>query len=148
MELNTDAGLEVYLASDVIIDQNALISNHSYGLMLNTEVVGSRISSNEITGNWREGIWADLCLGNLLYGNSLRFNNGEGSQAVDGGSLTWDNGYPAGGNYWTTFDNISEGCADRFAGPSQTDPGPDGICDAPYMRDGVVDRYPLVEPPP
>jgi len=61
----------------------------------------------------------------------------------------WDYGYPPGGNYWSDFDDPSEGAYDNYSGINQDELGSDGIVDAPY--DNIYgcthkDRYPLMEP--
>ncbi|MGP3667026.1 MAG: NosD domain-containing protein [Candidatus Bathyarchaeota archaeon] len=54
----------------------------------------------------------------------------------------WDNGYPAGGNYWSDYVGV-----DEKSGTNQDQPGKDGIGDKPYLASGrAVDRYPLMEP--
>lgn len=47
----------------------------------------------------------------------------------------WDNGYPSGGNYWSSYDGV-----DMFKGPYQNETGSDGIGDTSY----ILDRYPLM----
>jgi hypothetical protein len=55
---------------------------------------------------------------------------------------TWDDGYPSGGNYWSTFAS-----SDLQNGPDQNQPGADYICDYPYWVDeDNRDRYPLITP--
>jgi hypothetical protein len=63
------------------------------------------------------------------------------TQAYDPGSGgIWDNGYPAGGNYWSDYAG-----ADSFSGSGQNVPGSDGIGDTPYTFSGGQDDYPLME---
>jgi hypothetical protein len=72
----------------------------------------------------------------------------------------WDNDYPDGGNYWSDFDEPSEGAYDDYNGVSQNKMGSDGIVDRgtiggpgknPYVIDSdSFDNYPLtdaIEPP-
>ncbi len=64
-------------------------------------------------------------------------------QAVDGLANRWDDGYPSGGNYWSTYAG-----PDRCRGRNQdVCDAPDGLGDVPFAIDGdSVDRYPLVSP--
>jgi nitrous oxidase accessory protein NosD len=56
----------------------------------------------------------------------------------------WDDGYPSGGNYWGDGTAVDVRC-----GPSQEEPGSDGIADsARIIPFAGVDRYPLIAPPP
>jgi len=73
---------------------------------------------------------------NTIYHNNLIDNV---RQAYDAGNNTWDNGYPSGGNYWSDFDEPSEGAYDNNS---------DGIVDTPYSIPGGSnqDRYPLMTP--
>jgi hypothetical protein len=58
----------------------------------------------------------------------------------------WDDGYPAGGNYWDTNPSVKP--TDNFNGPNQDIPGADGICDKPvYLYPGNIDHYPLFRAP-
>ena len=72
---------------------------------------------------------------NLFYGNNFV---GEQKPDVAGTVNRWDNGYPNGGNYWSS--HISP---DNFTGISQNITGGDGLADRPYMIDsGNMDRFP------
>ena len=78
-------------------------------------------------------------LGNTIYHNSFWDNY---LPAFDSGTNAWHSGYPAGGNYWKYYDSGSEGCVDLYWGENQDQPGADGMCDAPYVGNGLVDNYP------
>lgn len=55
---------------------------------------------------------------------------------------TWDDGYPSGGNYWTSYVGV-----DLNSGPYQNVTGSDGIGDANYNIDANnQDNYPLIAP--
>ena len=57
-------------------------------------------------------------------------------------NVTFDNGYPSGGNYWSDYNGT-----DSFSGPGQNVTGSDGIGDTPYVINGSnVDHYPLMSP--
>ncbi len=56
----------------------------------------------------------------------------------------WFAPYPRGGNFWGGI-----GLEDRYSGPGQDDPGPDGIGDTPVrIPEAGLDRYPLMALPP
>jgi len=56
------------------------------------------------------------------------------------GGVSWDWGYPKGGNYWSQYAGI-----DLKSGPNQNMPGPDGIGDTPYQVNATqLDDYPLM----
>lgn len=68
------------------------------------------------------------------------------NQAFDdmGSQNYWDDGYPSGGNYWSDYTG-----SDEFSGPSQDQPGNDGMGDTPYViNDDSEDMYPLMAPLP
>ncbi|MCU0852116.1 MAG: right-handed parallel beta-helix repeat-containing protein [Thermoplasmata archaeon] len=86
---------------------------------------------------------------NNFFGSLGGWSGGGMNYSVEG-QVTWDNGYPDGGNYWEQ--SLHD---DNYSGPSQDEPGSDEIVDNPYEV-GIgqgADRYPLVnpygyEPPP
>jgi hypothetical protein len=84
------------------------------------------------------------------FNNTIFHNNfiKNAQNAIDTGSNTWDNGYPAGGNYWDDYSGY-----DNYSGPAQNLSGSDGIGDTPYNISGGSnqDRYPfmkLINEPP
>jgi parallel beta-helix repeat protein len=79
-----------------IIANNTVTSNQRRGI----EVSGddNEIINNTVVGN-EEGIYIREGAGNRIYHNHL--NNRK--NAYDGELNIWDNGYPAGGNYWSDY---------------------------------------------
>jgi hypothetical protein len=65
------------------------------------------------------------------------------SEGVDNnGNLNhWDNGYPAGGNYWINYTGVDR-CSSTAQNICQL---PDGIGDTPYVLGNVTDHYPLMK---
>ena len=56
--------------------------------------------------------------------------------------LYFNASYPVGGNYWSNYTGV-----DKYSGPQQNIPGPDGIGDTPYyLAGGYADMYPLMKP--
>ncbi len=110
---NNDDGIESYYSSNNTIS-HCNISNNFYGIRWQFY-----LSSNN----------------NTLYHNNFINNT---YQAYDAGLNTWDNGYPSGGNYWSDFDEPTEGAYDNNS---------DGIVDSPYNipGDGNQDRYPFID---
>jgi len=131
---------------------NCNISNNILGVELNSSS-DNNICGNNISGNSDDGLWllhsnnntisknvfiknGDSNVGtgglniyssegNIIYHNNFMDNY---IQAYVSGSIlpnTWDNGYPSGGNYWSDFDEPSEGAQDNDS---------DGIVDSQYLR--------------
>jgi len=90
--------------------------------------------------NRYRGFSLDDSSNNLIYNNYLDNAN----NAYDDGANDWNTtkngtniigGPYLGGNYWSDFDEASEGC---------NDPNSDGICDSNYtLASGNVDYLPL-----
>ena len=146
---------------------NNIEANGGYGILLQ-EAIDNSLSGNNMTNNlygvslsalgWSETgsegniICENNIVGNSVYGievlnssNNLIFhNNFLGLQSVSSQNSTnmWDNGYPAGGNYWSDYVDV-----DSFRGPDQDVEGSDGIWDHAYFI-GVnnTDYYPLINP--
>ncbi|MGB7001281.1 MAG: NosD domain-containing protein [Halobacteriota archaeon] len=116
-----------------IIANNTVTSNQRRGI----EVSGdeNEIINNTVTGN-KEGIYISEGTGNMIYHNHL--NNRK--NAYDAESNIWDNGYPAGGNYWSDYPG-----SDSYMGVGQDEPGNDSIGDIPHIIDGNSrDNYPFI----
>jgi hypothetical protein len=57
-------------------------------------------------------------------------------------SLSRDDGYPSGGNYWSSYNGT-----DVYSGPYQNETGSDGIGDTSYIiNENNRDNYPFVRP--
>jgi len=123
---------EVTIVNFVITnwDQGMLIVNSS-----NCKIYGNIFEENNVAINLTE-----TSIINTIYWNSFINNN---VQVITETSMNiWDNDYPDGGNYWSTY--ISE---DICSGPDQNEPGSDGIFDTNYtIVPNNIDRYPLVKP--
>lgn len=96
------------------------------------------VSGNIISDNSRHGIDAEFSEGNLIYQNFLLNNKDQNTYENGWGNNLWDNG--SIGNYYSDFDEPSEGCKDKNI---------DGVCDFRYEISGTssdpsVDRYPLL----
>jgi len=142
------------------------VANHTLGVWLD-ESGNNIMSGNVISKNSDDGAWLSDSNCNIISEN-IFLNNGDpnvGTGGLDiynskdnliyhndfidnykqayvlGSSLTntWDNGYPSGGNYWSDFDEPSEGAYDNNS---------DGIVDSSYtiLGGGNQDRYPLMSP--
>lgn len=86
------------------------------------------VYANNVTRNGR-GIFAAFC-SNIIFHNNF-VSNAE-YFAVQEASCVWDDGYPSGGNYWSSY--------------MGADANHDGIGDAPYVFDANnSDNYPLMQ---
>jgi parallel beta-helix repeat protein len=115
------------------------LSNNTYAIGLDLNCTNNRIYANNMTNNG----WAIVSASsdNFIYHNNF-VNNGNrtsGNQQVLGYDVLdiWDDGYPSGGNYWSTYKGV-----DVKTGPSQNLSGSDGIGDTPFFDD----RFPLMQP--
>jgi parallel beta-helix repeat protein len=124
--------------------QGNVISNAYWGIQTCTWTQSNLIVDNLIIGN-EIGVWICCSPGpDLFYHNN--FIDNYDHAWVDWGvtdDTEWDNGYPAGGNFWDDYDGI-----DEFSGPAQNIPGSDGIGDSPRLipEYDTQDDYPLMHP--
>ncbi len=145
LEFNdTDAGAELAFVTNATLEKTNVTSGMLYGLYVrlskNVTVVGSSISDT------RFGLVLWGTTGAVVYHNDfLRDTYVVYDDEI--GSNRWDNGYPAGGNYWDAYRGV-----DNCSGARQDVCGtPDGIGDTPYriLADGFmfqgVDYYPLIQ---
>ncbi len=147
---NTGYGITLYSSSTNTLTTNT-ITNNEYGIYLDSST--NTLTTNTITNN-EYGIELTSVSGNnRIYHNNFINNT---NQAFDGGTNSWDNGYPSGGNYWSDFDTPPEGAYDHYTNSSQDVLGYDGIVDRGYHHPGLnpynitggsnQDQYPLLEP--
>ena len=152
---NVKQGVYLQSSDDAIISHNLISATPALqnptGLYL-CLADNCLVKNNTVGGNWI-GISLESSNDNLLYHNRLchnrRCNAKDTVHARAAGHNTWDAGYPTGGNYWSDYDDGSEGAYDDFHGETQSIPGYDGIVDTAYTGIGRSneDRYPLMPPP-
>jgi parallel beta-helix repeat protein len=150
---NNDMGIDIrYSHGNNIMDST--ISSNRYGLYMRYSN-RNNLTRNIFRQNKNSGLSISSSSNNSIYHNNF-FN--EPSQAYGGTEFNyWNLSYPFGGNYWSDFDNASEGAYDDYQGVVQNIPGSDGIIDMgagmggginPYEISGAIntDYYPLSLP--
>ena len=128
---NNTHGLVLRWSSSNIISENNITTNDEWGIYLLDSSSNNSIVGNNITNNDR-GIWLETSNNKFYYNNFI----GNIQQVYYSGyANVWDDGYPSGGNYWSTY--------------AGKDANGDGIGDTPYiMNVNNRDRYPLMKPYP
>jgi parallel beta-helix repeat protein len=143
-------GLHLSSSENNNISLNRIYSNGIHGIYLQVLSHNNIITKNNISENSDYGLYLDSGSNNLIYHNIFWKNT---NQAYDESPNNfWDNGYPSGGNYWSDFNEPSEGAYDNYTGPNQDEDGSDGIVDDRYenIDNGTgpkaFDNYPLMVP--
>jgi hypothetical protein len=141
---NLYGGIGLAYAGLCTIAQNDIVNNGIYGVFVGcsaANIYGNNIANHEC------GVYYDKWCPNCVHGTNMNIasnpinysiyhnnfcNNRE--QANYSRNISWDDGYPSGGNYW-----------DDYTGTDEND---DGIGDVPYdIPNGYnQDRYPLMNP--
>ncbi len=148
--ISLEAGYVALVNCTGIVVRNLVLTNNTQGLLLafthNSQVTNNVItnnyegvrlyssSGNEIFGNIIAkndlGVWLMESSNNTFYHNNFVDNRRRAQHIVS--ANFWDNGYPVGGNYWSDYTGV--------------DADGDGIGDTAYAIEGIIDRYPLMEP--
>ncbi|UCG69970.1 MAG: right-handed parallel beta-helix repeat-containing protein, partial [Thermoplasmata archaeon] len=148
-------GIHLWSSSNNTISNNLIQWSDDIGIFLWSNSNTNKIICNNVSNNQECGINISGSINNYIYHNDIIDN---AIQAYDdtNNSNQWDNGYPCGGNYWSDFDEPSEGAYDDYQGPYQNVVGSDGIVDNgtgvgggknPYIIDAdSKDNYPLLYP--
>lgn len=145
---NYFTGISLLGSSHSIVRHNRVFSNGWRGIVLWYSTAHSNlIYNNTIAKNgWASGIFENGGIvlvssgGNTIYHNNFTYNKIQ-AEVTYGYTNVWDNGYPAGGNYWSDYTG-----ADLYGGPDQDQLGSDGIGDSPYViNENNTDNYPLIE---
>ena len=103
----------------------------------NVNVIGNNLSGNRFGVTMNYANWCNV------YHNNFWQNTEYQADEANDCIVSWDNGYPSGGNYWSDYTGL-----DQYSGPAQDLAGPDGIGDLPreLPYDVNEDRYPLMSP--
>jgi parallel beta-helix repeat protein len=142
------------IGSGSIVTGNIIQNCGEAGLVI-ASVSANTVSNNVFISNETGVFSVDSSYDNLIYHNSFIGNSyRNAADDLQGSGNIWDSGYPAGGNYWSDYDEPSEGAYDLFSGENQDIPGSDGIADTSYyvflyypeVPGYSLDRYPLMEP--
>jgi len=133
---NTYDAVRGMSSSNLTLWENNMTSNGA-GLDVDTcdnwTIYGNHFQQNGY------GVWFYQSTKNQVYFNSF-VNNANQAYDDSGNQNSWDQGYPAGGNFWSNHTG-----PDVKSGPDQDLPGSDGIVDNPYnITPSGQDRYPLV----
>ena len=158
------AGISLYGSEGTTIAGNDILNSYNEGMFLHDSHWNTFESNNLSKGN--EGFYILSSSNNTLVNNtvssstisSIRLFSSSHNRIIDNAFVAssnqpyddnqtneWDDGYPAGGNYWSDYAGN-----DNMSGPNQNELGSDGIGDTPYDIEGGVnrDRYPLMGEPP
>ncbi|KKS82680.1 MAG: Cell surface protein [Candidatus Wolfebacteria bacterium GW2011_GWC1_43_10] len=129
-EGNSSVGAGFVFSSSYVIFQNILSAN-DLGILMGS-VSNSVLSENLInfSSNW--GIRVTDSYNVKVYNNNF-INNPTQVFEYPGVGILFSQPLPVGGNYWSDFDTLTEGCLDA---------GGDNICDSPYMFTGGQDDFP------
>lgn len=135
-------GIQVAGGNYTTIDSN-IIRASSQGVNL-MSTANDSVTANQIVGNTL-GIYLTWSWDSRIYHNNF-VNNTHGASQVGSANITWDDGYPSGGNYWSDYNGT-----DHCSGVDQANcTASDGIGDSPYTIESdhglVVDRFPLMAP--
>jgi parallel beta-helix repeat protein len=175
---DNDNGIEIGSTIDNIVSNNHIHLNRNNGINVGAPyvyVLNNNISNNQNDGiaisnndwnyiigntfflNNRYGIYLENSPDSIIYHNNFIDNANQAYDILDFANQ-WDNGYPSGGNYWSDFDEPSEGAYDDYQGSNQNISGRDGIVDNGSLQGGgknpyiigpnVKDNYPLMNPYP
>lgn len=129
-----------YCSSNTV-DSNLISYNDGNGILIDGDSDQNLFSSNSIWFNTMSGVkFLGYASSNKIWHNDLV---GNGQNAGDNSTNTWNEVYPAGGNYWSDYNGT-----DLFSGPEQNIPGSDSIGDTPYAIPGGnnTDALPLMFP--
>jgi len=140
---NNDNGIMVGGASFNTILINNTIWNNDWGIYLQGTrynfALGNNITKNEL------GIYMDGECNSTSFSHNNFINNNRQIENRAGAfrlPISWDGGYPFGGNYWSDYQ-----VKDIYSGLNQNITGSDGIGDVPYIIDlNSKDNYPFMVP--
>jgi parallel beta-helix repeat protein len=157
-------GIELLSSSNNTVSNNTITGNLNGVRIAGSDACNNTVRENDIASSGQYGVGLFSSQGNIVTEDNIELNeyavwlNGAKSNRfffdnftgnltqvfveVQSSGNTWDNGYPWGGNYWSSL-----GATDVHSGPGQNVTGSDGIADSPYVIDATnLDNYPLMRP--
>jgi len=131
-------------ATDCTVMKN-LVYQNSQGIRFYTPCVRNEIFENTFCNNSYDGMITTMPTNITLADNKVFHNNFVNNSSPFIGTITgitWDDGYPSGGNHWSRHNGT-----DRNSGIFQNETGYDGVGDTYYhISQTEKDRYPLMHP--
>ena len=141
--LNGYIGVALYSSSSSNTISGNTITSDNFGILLWASSSDNALFGNGITNTIVTGISFYSSSGNRFYHNNLVNNAFE--DWSNNSTNAWDDGYPAGGNFWNDYIDGYPAGVDSFSGPYQNVTGSDRIGDTPYVIDvNNRDNYPFM----
>lgn len=137
---NCSKGIVLTNSTHCELSRNLIADSEEYGIYFLMNNSYNRIFWNNIKSN-SQAISIEYVdsKNNTFYQNNFIQNNIQTS-GFGVPANTWNNTYPAGGNYWSDYTHT-----DVKNGPHQNETGSDGIGDESYeLNLGAQDHYPLM----
>ncbi|MEM3011187.1 MAG: right-handed parallel beta-helix repeat-containing protein [Candidatus Bathyarchaeia archaeon] len=131
-------GINLNVSKNCVISRNVVKNYYWDGLGLETSL-NCEVTLNTVENIGFRGIWLDKSNNSVIYHNNF-INNHLQAVVLNSYGISWDAGYPGGGNYWSDYVGV-----DAKSGPAQDQIGSDAIGDKAYTKD-AYDRYPLIKP--
>jgi len=141
-DVSWNGGNGIYMLSSLNcqLQYNKAFGNSVVGVHLTTSD-NNTLVGNEVSGNLGYGVRLYRCSNNRVFHNNF-FNHTYHAHVYLSSYNSWDDGYPAGGNFWDDYTG-----EDVYWGPYQNVTGSDGIGDTPVIiSSNNVDRYPMMTP--
>ena len=136
---NVGNGIYMLSSLNCEVQYNKAFGNSVVGIHLTTSD-NNTLVGNEVSGNLGYGVRLCRCSNNKVFHNNF-LNHTYPANVYLSSYNSWDDGYPAGGNFWDDYAG-----EDAYWGPYQNLTGSDGIGDTPLIiGSNNVDRYPIME---
>jgi parallel beta-helix repeat protein len=134
--LNSNSGITLVSSSNNIFNGNTISNSTNYGFYLHNSS-NNIITKNTVSDNNLGVSFGQYSSYNQVYNNNFVNNFTQSDVWTSYNLFNLDK--PIGGNYWSDYDTIVEGCADEDN---------DGFCDNPYGVQGASgsqDNYPFTK---
>jgi len=129
---NNSYGIEINSSSDSTFRDNT-VRNNSYGIYL-TSSARNTFTNNTVSNN-SYGVYFQYTNNIQTFYNNNFQNNTIQAKVSGGSGNVFNLAAPIGGNYWSDYDTLVEGCSDANS---------DSFCDSPYVFTGGQDNLPWV----